>query len=137
MRNRAVVPLFLLCLLISLAWAVPSGLAQEGHPLTGSWTGDWGPSLDERNNITLVMDWEGEKIAGFVLLGVNSIPLVNVVLDVTDWTVRFEAKGKDASGSAVDIAAEGRLEDIGSAHRTITGTWRQGTAKGDFKLTRD
>jgi len=27
--------------------------------------------------------------------------------------------------------------DIASAHRTITGTWRQGTATGDFKLTRD
>lgn len=114
-----------------------SAFAQEGHPLTGSWTGDWGPSLTERNNITLVMDWEGENIGGFVLLGVTSIPIVNVALDVTTWTVRLEAKGQDASGSAIEIAAEGRLEDIGSAHRTITGTWRQGTTKGGFKVTRD
>ena len=132
MRLRAV---YLICLLAGLG--MPT-LAQEGHPLTGSWTGDWGPSPTERNNITLVMDWEGnEKIGGFVLLGVNSIPISSVVLDVTDWTVRLEASGKDAAGNAVDITTEGRLEDIGSAHRTITGTWQQGTTKGDFRITRD
>jgi hypothetical protein len=50
---------------------------------------------------------------------------------VTKWTVRIEANGKDR------ITAEGKLEDLGSYHRTIKGTWTQGTAKGDFKLTRD
>ena len=134
MRNRASI---LLLLLSVLSWTSAPGLAQEGHPLTGSWTGDWGPSLTERNNITLVMEWEGEKIGGFVLLGADSIPIVNVALDVAKWTVQLEAKGKDAKGNAVDIAAEGQLDDIGSAHRTITGTWRQGTAKGDFKIMRD
>jgi hypothetical protein len=131
MRIRAV---YLICLLAGLA---ASALAQEGHPLTGSWTGDWGTSPTERNSITVVMDWEGENIAGFVLQGVNSIPIASVVLDVTDWTVHLEAKGKDAAGNAVEISTEGQLEDIGSAHRTITGTWRQGTTKGDFRLTRD
>jgi hypothetical protein len=131
MRKSALVAIWACALLAA------STFAQEGHPLTGSWTGDWGPSLDERNNITLVMEWEGEKIGGFVLLGASSIPIVNVALDPTDWTVRLEAKGKDTKGVAVDIAAEGRLENIGSAHRTLTGTWRQGTAKGDFRITRD
>jgi hypothetical protein len=114
-----------------------STLAQEGHPLTGAWSGDWGPDLSARNHISLVMDWEGEKIGGFVLLGVASIPMTGVALDPTDWTVRFEAKGKDSAGMPVEIAAEGQLENIGSAHRTITGTWRQGAMKGDFTITRD
>jgi hypothetical protein len=132
MRNR----LFLLLLVLSMvSW--PPALAQEGHPLTGSWTGDWGASTTERNNITLVMEWEGEKIGGFVLLGATSVPLVSVALDVAKWTVNLEAKGKDAKGAAIDIVAEGQLENIGSAHRTITGTWRQGAGKGDFKITRD
>ncbi|HVH28746.1 MAG TPA: hypothetical protein VM818_18410 [Vicinamibacterales bacterium] len=134
MRNRT----FILLLLLSvLSWTPASGLAQEGHPLTGSWTGDWGPSPTERSNITLVMEWEGEKIGGFVLLGATSVPIVAVAVNVADWTVRLEAKGKDAKGNAIDVAADGRLENIGSAHRTLTGTWSQGTAKGDFKITRD
>jgi hypothetical protein len=123
-----------MCLLASLAL---TGAAQEGHPLTGSWSGNWGPNPTQRNNITVVMEWEGEKIGGFVLLGTTSIPISNVTLDVAKWTVRLEAKGKDATGNAVEIAADGELENLGSAHRTISGTWRQGTTKGDFKLTRD
>ena len=54
--------------------------------------------------------------------------LTGVSVDWGTWTVRIDAKG---------IAAEGRLEDIGSYHRRIVGTWTQGGTKGDFKLTRD
>jgi len=69
--------------------------------------------------------------------GPDSIPLAGVSLDPAKWTVRIEADAKDASGKPVHIAAEGHLDDIGSYHRTITGTWTQGAVKGDFKLTRD
>ena len=118
-------------------WAlVGTGHSQEGHPLTGAWTGEWGASLTERNHISLVMEWDGENIGGFVLVGLDSVPMESVALNVTDWTVRFEANG-ESSGNAVEIAAEGQLENIGSAHRTITGTWRQGTTEGDFMITRD
>jgi hypothetical protein len=44
---------------------------------------------------------------------------------------------KDGSGKIVHVTTEGRLDDIGSYHRTIAGSWRQGNAKGDFKITRD
>ena len=133
MRKEA---FFLGGLLVCLA-VVVSGFAQEGHPLTGTWSGDWGPSLTERNHINLVMEWDGNEIGGFILVGVVSIPIETVALDVTGWTVRLEANGEDASGNAVEIAAEGQLEDIGSAHRMITGTWRQGAIEGDFMITRD
>lgn len=110
--------------------------AQEGHPLTGTWSGDWGPGAAQRTHITMVMNWDGKTISGTINPGPDQIPVSAIALDVTDWTVRFEADAKSASGP-VRISAEGRLDDIASAHRTITGTWRQGTAKGDFKLTRD
>jgi hypothetical protein len=50
--------------------------------------------------------------------------------------VRIEAEGKDAAQPAL-ISAEGRLEDIGSYHRRMVGSWTQGGVKGDFRLTRD
>src|SRR5262245_57024510 len=34
--------------------------AQEGHPLTGTWSGDWGPTPTQRNHVTLVMSWDGK-----------------------------------------------------------------------------
>lgn len=110
--------------------------AQEGHPLTGTWSGDWGPGAAQRTHITMVMSWDGKTISGTINPGPDQIPVSAIALDVTNWTVRFDADAKNASGP-VRISVEGRLDDIASAHRTITGTWRQGAAKGDFKITRD
>lgn len=119
-----------------MALGALAATAQEGHPLTGTWSGDWGPGASQRTHITMVMAWDGKTISGTINPGPDAIAVEAVALDVTNWTVRFEADAKAASGP-VRISAEGRLDDIASAHRTIIGTWRQGTAKGDFKLTRD
>ena len=110
---------------------------QQGHPLTGTWSGDWGASPAERTAVTLVLNWDGQKVTGIINPGPDSIPLSGVYLDVANWTVRFEGEGKDSSGKPAHIVAEGKLEDIASYHRTIKGTWQQGSAKGDFRLTRD
>ena len=126
----------LVCLLLCLG-VFPAAFAQEGHPLTGTWSGDWGPTATQRNHLTFVMNWDGKNVTGTINPGPDSIPLGSVFLDVTNWTVRIEADTKDQSGKAVHIAAEGRLEDIASWHRRITGTWNQGTTRGDFRLTRD
>ena len=110
---------------------------QEGHPLTGTWTGDWGTSAAQRTHLTIVMNWDGKTISGTMNPGPDAAPLGSVVLDVTNWTVRIEADAKDSSGKVAHISAEGKIEDLASAHRKISGTWTQGTAKGDFRLMRD
>ena len=133
MRRRG---LHWICFL-ACAGVVVSSLAQEGHPLTGTWSGDWGPTATQRNHITFVMNWDGKNVTGMINPGDNAIQIGSVFLDVTNWTVRIEADAKDQSGKPVHIAAEGKLEDIGSAHRKITGTWLQGATKGDFRLVRD
>ena len=132
MRRRAL-QLCGLCACLALA----AGFAQQGHPLTGTWTGDWGPTATQRNPVTFVMNWDGQKVTGLINPGPDSIPISSVFVDVTNWTVRIEADAKDQSGKPVHISAEGRLEDLGSYHRTLAGSWRQGTVKGDFKITRD
>lgn len=124
------------CLIGAIVALAALAAAQEGHPLTGTWSGDWGPGAAQRTHITMVMAWDGKTVSGTINPGPDQVPVSAIALDVTNWTVRFDADAKSPSGP-VRISAEGRLDDIASAHRTITGTWRQGTAKGDFKLTRD
>jgi hypothetical protein len=119
---------FRLIAILALAFSL---FAQQGHPLTGTWTGDWGSNATKRTPITFVMNWDGKNVTGLINPGPDSIPLSSVYLDVNNWTVRIEAKGKEP------ISAEGRLDDIGGYHRTIKGTWRQGSTAGDFRLTRD
>lgn len=116
---------------------VLTGIAQQGHPLTGTWSGDWGPTATQRNQITLVMNWDGKNVTGLINPGPDAIPITSVFVDVSTWTVRIEADSKDSSGKPVHISAEGKLEDLGSYHRTISGTWQQGAVKGAFKITRD
>jgi hypothetical protein len=126
----------ILCIVACLLTAA-AGVAQEGHPLSGTWSGDWGPTVSQRNHLTLVMSWDGKNISGVLNPGDNAVQIPSIGLDVTNWTVRIEADAKDQTGKAVHITAEGKLDDIGSYHRKLTGSWTQGTTKGDFRLTRE
>lgn len=121
-------------LLLVASFIAQQSQAQQGHPLTGTWSGDWGSSPTARTQITFVMNWDGKKISGLINPGPDSIPLTSVFLDVTNWNVRIEANANNANAK---ITAEGKLDDLGSYHRTIKGTWHQGSTTGDFRLTRD
>jgi hypothetical protein len=105
--------------------------SQQGHPLTGTWSGDWGTTSTQRHQVTFVMNWDGKNVTGLINPGPDSMPIASVFVDPATWTVRIEANGKE------HISAEGKIENLGSYHRSIKGSWTQGTAKGDFRITRD
>lgn len=117
----------------SLLVAPAALLAQEGHPLTGTWIGDYGFPGGPRTHVTVVMNWDGKKVSGIVNPGPNAVPLEDVFIDFATWTVRMQVQAADGTA----IIAEGKLEDLASAHRSIRGTFRQGAQTGDFRLTRD
>lgn len=127
---------FGLAMLVGLGLLVPLA-AQEGHPMTGTWHGDWASSPTQRTRVVLYMKWDSKNVTGMINPGPKAIPLTVASLDASKWTVHLEGEGKDQAGNAVKIVADGKMDNIGSYNRTITGTWTQGTAKGDFKLTRD
>ena len=135
---RARTRLTVTCLILGLTCLLPlAALAQEGHPLTGSWHGEWHPAPGQKTPVLFYMKWNSKQVEGMINPGPNSMPLKVVNLDAANWTVHMEADGKDAAGKPVKIVVDGKLENIGSYNRTITGTWTQGTTKGDLKLTRD
>jgi hypothetical protein len=105
-----------------------SALAQFGHPLKGSWSGDWGPNKDQRTRVLLQVQWDGKAITGAINPGPNALPLTAASLDPETWQVHLEARG---------IVIDGKLENIGSAHRVLSGTWTQAGRKGDFRLLRN
>jgi hypothetical protein len=121
--------------MLACALALPL-VAQEGHPLTGSWHGEWHTS-SEKHPLLFYMKWNTKNVEGSINPGPNAMPLKVATLDAANWTVHFEADGKDRSGNPVHVVADGKLDNIGSYNRTITGTWTQGATKGEFKLTRD
>ena len=133
MQTRSSPLLFVLgCLLIPA-----SVIAQEGHPLVGSWHGDRGATAANRSPLTVIMDWDGQTITGLVNPGYEHVNLQNAKLNPKDWTVHFELDSKDSSGAAVRCIVDGKIDKLGSDRRTLTGTWNCGSSKNDFKLTRD
>jgi len=111
--------------------------AQFGHPLKGTWSGEWGPSRDKRTHIVLELNWDGKAITGNINPGPNAVPIQKATLDADKWMVHLEADGKDVSGKTVRYLVDGKLENIGAYARVLSGTWTEGGTKGDFKVVRN
>jgi hypothetical protein len=121
---------------VCLAFTVTAS-AQFGHPLKGSWSGDWGPGKGNRTRILVDINWDGKTLTGTINPGPNGATLQKATLDPETWAVHLEADGKDGSGNTVHYVIDGKLENIGAYQRFITGTWMQGSTKGEFRLTRN
>ena len=126
------------CAVVVMAALAATAFAQEGFPLVGTWYGDWGPSPQQRHDVTVVMTWDGRAIGGTIDPGPDAVPFKTATLDSSTWAVHIEAE-RAAKGNtpAVHYVIDGKLANLGSYNRTLAGTWTQGTTKGDFKLTRD
>jgi hypothetical protein len=111
--------------------------AQFGHPLKGSWSGDWGPTKTNRTRVLVDIGWDGKALNVIVNPGPNAVAMPKTTVDFNTWTVHFEGDGKDPAGTMVHYVIDGKLENLGAFQRFITGTWTQGSAKGDFRITRN
>ena len=99
--------------------------AQEGHPLTGTWTGDVGP-----RHVTLALEWNGKEVAGTINPGPDAARITSTRIDPAMWSVHLEADGK------THVVIDGGITDVGSPARTLTGTWTEGSTKTPVTLTR-
>lgn len=120
---------------LAIGLLAPSG-AQEGHPLKGSWLGEWQGNTVHGENVLLILDWDGKAITGMINPGTDNMPLTKATLEPDGWMVRFEAEGKDKDGSAVRYVIEGKLENIELPNRSINGTWSSNKGRGAFTASR-
>ena len=140
---------------VSLLLFAASALAQEGHPATGTWVGNRGPTSTVQSRIVVVMDHDGKTMSGVLNPGPNAVPLKIARLDITPgkpspgkgvppvlpvFKVYFEAESRDAKGVPVAIVAEGTMHNVALPNRWVTGTWTQtsggNTVRSEFKITR-
>ena len=123
--------------ILAIALLCTGLLAQEGHPMRGTWHGSWGVNEQERTPVTLVMDWDGKDVTGILNPGLRSSPLEKTSLNPEKWQFHFEANYKDRAGVTSRVVIDAKLEEVTSPRRILVGTWTQGTMKGDFKVVRD
>lgn len=120
--------------LLCLAALLPlSSSAQEGYPLDGTWRGEWGQAGAEGTLVVVVMSWDGTTISGRINPGRNTINFTSATLNPADWSVHIEAQTREGE----IIVIEGVLADLGSYHRTLTGTWTSGGVENQLVLARE
>jgi hypothetical protein len=124
------------CMLMCLAIAIPTFALQGGSdPLTGTWTGDWGPSPGDRNTVNVDLKWDGKTLNGIVH-SINfkrpDVTLTKSTFDAKTGAVHMEADVPNPrGGQPTHFVIDGKL-----ANGSISGSWNHDTTKGDFKLTK-
>ena len=111
-------------------------LAQEGHPLKGSWLGTWEGNKAHGNDVLVVMTWDGKNITGTINPGTDNMPIKNATLNPDGWVVHIEADAKDKAGNVISYVIDGKIEGLSFPNRSVIGTWRSQQGKGTFKISR-
>jgi len=139
-----------------IAAAALCAVAQEGHPLTGTWYGDFGMSTSQRNDLTVSLKWDGTNVSGMINPGPAMVPIKSARMDVklgtpgqrgqngqpgtpatpSTFLVHFEVDAKNKAGGMDHFVFDGHLENPVAGNRSMVGTWTCGSTKGDFRLRR-
>lgn len=75
----------------------------------------------------------GTRIEGRINPGRNTSNFTAATLDASQWGVHIEAVTREGQSIVID----GTLADLGSYHRTLTGTWTVDGTAYPLTLTRE
>jgi hypothetical protein len=101
---------------------------KAADPLSGAWTGDWGPTPTHRNSVTLDLKWDGKTVTGAVNPGPNAIGFTNTSFDAKTGALHLELDAP-STGNKAHYIVNGVVED-----GTLIGTWNHDSSKGNFRL---
>jgi len=115
---------------------IPNAMAQEGHPLKGSWIGVWEGNETHGENVVVILDWDGERISGVINPGTDNIEIDEATLDPDDWSVHLEANAQTDAGRSIRYVIDGTIQELELPSRSIIGTWRSQEGRGAFDIRR-
>lgn len=133
MKRTLSVVCLLACIAIALPLFAQQKTAAPADPLSGTWTGDWGPSANDRNQVVVDLKWDGKALTGVVKTANRpEVSLSKATYDAATQTVKMEAEAKNTrSGAAIKYMIDAKV-----AGTSMSGSWNHDAVKGDFKLTK-
>jgi hypothetical protein len=127
-------------LIVAALTLTASVSAQEGHPLAGTWYGDY-TAGGQKRDLTVIMKWDGTAVTGLVNPGPDAKTLT-ATLTITPgkpnekestegippiFHVRMEFDG---------MVFQGDIQNPVAGNRRIDGNWTRGGEKGTFQIRR-
>jgi hypothetical protein len=116
---------------IALSLAAPLLKAQSAtDPLSGRWTGNWGPTPSHRHAVILELRWDGKTLKGTINPGPNAYKLQKTSYDPNTGALHMEV---DAGSMArrLHYVIDAKVED-----GILFGTWHHTKLRGDFRLAK-
>jgi hypothetical protein len=81
----------------------------------------------------MVMQWDGKQITGVINPGPKSLTIKEGQLDPDGWKVSIAAESKTGQ----KVTFEGSLAELGSYHRHVDGTWKEGGRSYSVRMVRE
>ena len=113
------------------AMADMADATEAADALSGTWTGDWGPSAEHRNPITVELALDGMNVTGTINPGDQDITVTNGSFDPATGTVTLEAAATNFRGEEVHYTIEGQVDG-----NTFSGDWTHESGSGTFSVMR-
>jgi hypothetical protein len=95
-----------------MAAAAVCGQQSGVDPMTCTWTGDWGPSPGNRNQVTLKLKWSSGKLTGTINPGPNAIEIQKTTFDPKAGAVHFEADARRRRGTPLHYLVDGKWTKV-------------------------
>jgi hypothetical protein len=121
-----------ICLAVLLLFANCSSTttpAAAADSITGTWSGQWGPSPSRQTQVTVELKWDGKSLKGTINPGPNAVELIGGSFDAQTGSVNMELDGPNSRGEVVRYKIEGKLSE-----KTLAGTFDRGGETGTFKI---
>jgi len=133
-----------LSLVIAVAAFAVAARAQEGHPMTGTWYGDYGAGA-QKKDLTFVMKWDGSTATGIMNPGPGSQPITSVTMDIIPGKPGARSLNNPEATAAIppvfnvkivvgDLTLEGKMLNPVGGNRSVVGTYTKGSEKGPFTI---
>jgi len=116
---------------IAFALAAPSLRAQSvGDPISGKWSGNWGPTPSHRHAVVLELRWDGKTLKGTINPGPNGFKLQRASFDPNTGALHLEVDA-GSMGHSFHYVIDAKVED-----GLLFGTWHHTKLQGDFRLSK-
>src|SRR6185503_15713051 len=122
---QKVLTLVLLAVCLAMTGSAFAQQKAANDPLTGTWTGDWGPNANDRNRVTVDLKWDGKAVTGTVNSD-NAAPVAiqKGTFDAGTGALRLEADAKRGA-QTIHYVITGKLDKT-----TMSGSWDHDNRKG-------